>query len=73
VKLTEGLLWCDAGKPIEQMVLEAADAYQHKHGVRPNCALVYRELADDAFYVGGIACLPTYRLKHHLLIGVAND
>jgi len=74
MKLTEGLLWCDVGKPIEQMVLEAADAYQHKHGVRPDTCLIRHDLADKTFNVDGIIVILDSRIApHHLLIGVTNE
>lgn len=72
-RLTKGLCWQDndPGKPVGQMVLEAADAYRNKHGVRPDTCLCHRSLADGPFSVDGVTVVPTYPLIHHVLIGVA--
>lgn len=71
MRLTEGLGWrVDSDKPIEQVVLEAAHAYQVKHGIMPDTCLVYRSVADEPFHVDGVVVVPDYPLAGHLLIGI---
>lgn len=73
-KLTEGLGWrIDSDKPIEQVVLEAAEAYRVKYGVKPDTCLLDHRLADEPFHVDGVVVVPGYPLAGHLLIGVTNE
>lgn len=74
--MREGLLWYDdSDLEFGAKVLEAAECYEEKFGVRPNCCYVNPGcLAKEGLPPDGIRVLTsTTVLPHHFWIGVGSD
>lgn len=69
----EGMLWYDdtKKKPILEVILDAADAYELKYAMLPDIVLVNIEVPVADFEDIGIRIdTSKYVHKHHVLIGV---
>jgi hypothetical protein len=69
--LSEGLLWFQAGCPLEERIQDAILRYREKYGQEPEACLVSSKEVQDPIMVEGCKVIPDDAvLENHVWVGV---